>query len=153
MNPSDDRIALIKERVHSILSKKISAIKDITVITMRESTGVEVVNAFENSGWKVSHVYNMNGTKNEREQRNEKWKFQPEKDRLKVSSYHSYKGWESSHVILLLEGVGSEDQQWKNMLDALYISLTRVRAFSNSRSFICINNCPDFNKIETYFEK
>lgn len=149
---SDNRTALIKDRVDSILSKKISTIDNITVITMNESTGIDVVNAFEASGSKVSHVYDMNGTKTESQRSDEKWKFQPGIDRLKVSSYHSYKGWESSHVILLLEAMGSENHHWKNMLDALYISLTRVSAFSNSRSFLCINNYSEFNKVGKYFE-
>ncbi len=150
VDSSANRVALIKERVNSILARKISKIEDITIITMNEKSGIEVVHGFEALGWDVSHMYDMNESSYKR--RDEKWKFQPSKDRLKVSSYHSYKGWESSHVILLLEGVGSDDQQWRNMLDALYISLTRVSAFSNSRSFTCINNESEFNEVEKYFE-
>ncbi len=147
--PTDDRIALIEAKINSILAKNISAVEDITIITMNEDTGIEVVKAFEDSDWKVSHVFDMDGSKSSL--RDEKWMFQPGKDRLKVASYHSYKGWESSHVILLLEGIENESKQWKHMLDALYISLTRVSAFSNSRSFTCINNCRAFDEIEEYF--
>lgn len=46
------------------------------------------------------------------ERRNEKWRLQPGKGRLKICSYHSYKGWESSHIILLFEGIG-DDLKWK----------------------------------------
>lgn len=147
-----NRIPLIQEKINTILEKNVSTAKDITIITMNEETGIEVVKAFEDSAWKVSHVYDVNETEAESKRRNEKWMFQPDKDRLKVASYHSYKGWESSHVILLLEGIENESKQWKHMLDALYISLTRVSAFSNSRSFTCINNCCEFDKIGKYFE-
>ena len=147
-----NRIPLIQEKINTILEKNVSTAKDITIITMNEETGINVVNAFEDSAWRVSHVYDVNENDPESNRRNEKWMFQPDKDRLKVASYHSYKGWESSHVILLLEGIENETKQWKHMLDALYISLTRVSAFSNSRSFTCINNCREFDKIGEYFD-
>lgn len=147
---SADRVDLVKERIDSILSRKISNIEDITVITMNEKSGIEVVKGFEALGWDVSHMYDTK--QSTLKPRDEKWRFQPTKDKLKISSYHSYKGWESSHVILLLEGVGNEEDQWKNMLDALYISLTRVSAFSNSRSFTCINKEAEFNHLKKYFE-
>src|SRR5690625_5798518 len=43
---SADRVDLVKERIDSILSRKISNIEDITVITMNEKSGIEVVKGF-----------------------------------------------------------------------------------------------------------
>src|SRR5690625_7723882 len=48
---SADRVDLVKERIDSILSRKISNIEDITVITMNEKSGIEVVKGFEALGW------------------------------------------------------------------------------------------------------
>src|SRR5690625_5582322 len=93
---SADRVALVKERIDSILSRKISNIEDITVITMNEKSGIEVVKGFEAVGWDVCEMYDTKqSTLNPSD---EKMRYQPTKDKLKISSYHSYKGWESSHV-------------------------------------------------------
>src|SRR5699024_12861663 len=109
-----------------------------------------IIKRFEALRWDVSHMYDKKQSK--LKTHDEKWRFQTTKDKLKISSYHSHKGWESSHVILLLEVVGNEEDQWKNMLYALYISLTRVSAFSNSRSFTCINKEAEFNHLKKYFD-
>ncbi|WP_379000400.1 hypothetical protein [Metabacillus niabensis] len=70
------------------------------------------------------------------ERRNEKWRLQPSKGRLKICSYHSYKGWESSHIILLFEGIG-DDWKWKEeQKNALFIATTRVNALKIVQTLI-----------------
>ncbi|EST54236.1 hypothetical protein T458_12795 [Brevibacillus panacihumi W25] len=147
----ENRFPIIQNQINQVLSDRISTIDDITIITMKEETGIEIVNQYRKSFYAVSHVFDISGQRDNKNRRNEKWKFQPGKDRLKICSYHSYKGWESSHIILLLEGIGEGDKRIKEMTNALFISLTRVNAFSNSRSFTCINNCIDFQYLSDYF--
>ncbi len=146
-----NRAYVVDQHIRTILSEGISTLEDITVITMKEDTGIELVNYFESLHVKTSHVYDLSGQKDYNERRNEKWKFQPGKGRLKVCSYHSYKGWESSHIILLLEGIGDDLKRKEELQNALFIAITRVNAFSDSRSFLCINNCPDFNWLAPHF--
>ncbi|MEK3763449.1 nuclease-related domain-containing DEAD/DEAH box helicase [Solibacillus sp. FSL K6-4121] len=148
--PFINRADLCQHKVQEILNLKISTIEDITIITMREDTGIEIVNAFKQHT-SISHVYDMVGTRDHNRRRNEKWRFQPGKNKLKICSYHSFKGWESSHIILLLEGLGNEQQKIEEMKKALFIALTRVKSFSDSRSFTCINNCEELNFLSSYF--
>ena len=138
-------------KVREILNRGVSTIEDITIITMKEDTGIEIVNALKRKGYPISHVYDLDGTRDYAKRRNEKWRFQPGKNKLKVCSYHSFKGWESSHIILLLEGIGDEKNTIEEMKKALFISLTRVKSFSDSRSFTCINNCEELKFLSSYF--
>lgn len=87
------------------LKKNGNAIEDITILTTNENTGIEIVKYFEERGVKVSHVYDMSGTKNIKERRKEKFKFQGGTGRLKVCSFQSYKGWQTPNVILVLDDV------------------------------------------------
>ncbi|NRG30674.1 AAA family ATPase [Niallia circulans] len=151
ISADENRAQVVEKNIRTILSEGISTIEDITVITMKEDTGIELVNYFESLNVKTSHVYDLSGQKDYNERRNEKWRFQPGKGRLKVCSYHSYKGWESSHIILLLEGIGDDLKRKEELQNALFIAITRVNAFSDSRSFLCINNCPDFNWLVPHF--
>lgn len=149
-NP-DDQIDSIERRINDIINEGISTIEDVVIITMQETTGVNVVNRFKGNNYNVSHVYDLSGNGDIEERRNEKWKFQPGTGRLKVCSYHSYKGWESSHVILLLEKINGNANHLSDVKKALFIALTRVSAFSDSRSFTCINKEPEYNSIGNFF--
>ena len=149
-NP-DHQIDSIERRINDIINEGISTIEDVVIITMQETTGINVVKRFEGNNYKVSHVYDLSGNGDIRERRKEKWKFQPGTGRLKVCSYHSYKGWESSHVILLLEKINGNADHLSDVKKALFIALTRVSAFSDSRSFTCINKEPEYNSIGNFF--
>jgi len=147
-----NRAQQVDNYIRSILSEGISTVEDVTVITMKEDTGIELVNYFKGLHIvKTSHVFDLTGQNDYKLRRNEKWRFQPGKGRLKICSYHSYKGWESSHIILLLEGIGDDLKRKEELQNALFIAITRVNAFSNSRSFLCINNCVEFNWLAPYF--
>ena len=149
-NP-DHQIDYIEKRINSIMNERISTIEDIVIITMHEKTGISIVNRFKEKNYKVSHVYDLSGKKDIEERRNEKWKFQPGTGRIKVCSYQSYKGWESSHVILLLEKINGNADHLSDVKKALFIALTRVNAFSDSRSFTCINKELEYESIGKFF--
>ena len=106
-------------------------------------------------GLKVSHVYDMNKAKDEKKRRNEKWKFRGGTGRLKVCSYHSYKGWQTPNIILVLDSYGSENivDIRKNVSNAIFISMSRVKpnSMNGQYSFTCFNYLPEYNFLEKVF--
>ena len=130
-------------------------LEDITILTTNENTGVDIVKFFMNKGIKVSHVYDMNKKKNEKNRRNEKWKFRGGTGRLKICSYHSYKGWQTPNIILVLDSCGSENivDIRKNVGNAIFISMSRVKpnSMNGQFSFTCFNYLPEYNFLEKLF--
>lgn len=140
-----------------------NSLEDITIITTNEETGVEIVNRFKSRGIKTSHVYDMKKERNHARRRREKWKFQGGTGRLKICSYHSYKGWETPNIILVLDepstkyedGIISKgDYNEKNIFDAIFISMSRVKrkAQTGEFSFTCLNYLSEYNKVEQLFD-
>ena len=70
----------------------------------------------------------MNKEKNIKKRRNEKWKFRGGTGRLKVCSYHSYKGWQTPNIILVLDSCRSENivDIRKNVSNAISVSYTHL---------------------------
>ena len=130
-------------------------LEDITILTTNENTGVDIVKFFMNKGIKVSHVYDINKKKNEKNRRNEKWKFRGGTGRLKVCSYHSYKGWQTPNIILVLDSYGRENivDIRKNVGNAIFISMSRVKpnSMNGQFSFTCFNYLPEYNFLEKLF--
>ncbi|HHD2788751.1 TPA: hypothetical protein ACOTHQ_002583 [Clostridium perfringens] len=145
------------------LRRNNNSLEDITIITTNEETGVEIVNRFKSRGIKTSHVYDMKKERNHARRRREKWKFQGGTGRLKICSYHSYKGWETPNIILVLDepstkyedGIISKgDYKEKNIFDAIFISMSRVKrkAKTGEFSFTCLNYLSEYNKVEQLFD-
>ena len=143
--------------------KETNVLEDITILTTNENTGVEIVKRFENKGIKTSHVYDMEKQKNYKKRRNEKWKFQGGTGRLKICSYHSYKGWETPNIILVLDEPSTKyiggniykgEYNEENIFDAIFISLSRVKKklLTGEYSFTCINYLSEYNRIEQIFD-
>ncbi|TGY46370.1 nuclease-related domain-containing DEAD/DEAH box helicase [Clostridium perfringens] len=139
-----------------------NSLEDITIITTNEDTGVEIVKRFESRGIKTSHVYDMEKEGNQARRRMEKWKFQGGTGRLKICSYHSYKGWETPNIILVLDSpstkyeeevISKGEYKEKNIFDAIFISMSRVKrkAQTGEYSFTCLNYLSEYNRIEKLF--
>ncbi|EJT6165014.1 NERD domain-containing protein [Clostridium perfringens] len=144
------------------LRRNNNSLEDITIITTNEETGVEIVNRFKSRGIKTSHVYDMKKERNHARRRREKWKFQGGTGRLKICSYHSYKGWETPNIVLVLDepstkyedGIISKGEyKEKNIFDAIFISMSRVKrkALTGEFSFTCLNYLSEYNRIEELF--
>ena len=106
---------------------------------------------------KVSHVYDMSGKKDINERRNEKWKFVGGTGRLKVCSYHSYKGWQTPNIILVLDSTTHDEtvkEHSKKFNDCIFISMSRVKPNSSTGqySFICFNYLPEYDDLEDVFK-
>lgn len=95
---------------------------DIVILLPTRIMGMEAAEYFDkNLHIKVNHVF-----EDERESKyhNHKKAFRLGDSRLKMSTIHSFKGWEAMHVILLIP------EEWKGLgnLDALvYTAMTRTR--------------------------
>lgn len=149
----EDKLKRIELKIKELL--KDNLLEDITILTTNENTGVDIVKFFTDKGLKVSHVYDMNKAKDEKKRRNEKWKFRGGTGRLKVCSYHSYKGWQTPNIILVLDSYGSENivDIRKNVSNAIFISMSRVKpnSMNGQYSFTCFNYLPEYNFLEKVF--
>ncbi|GEK60190.1 hypothetical protein CHL76_15950 [Marinococcus halophilus] len=137
--------------------------EDITILTTNENTGAEIVEYFEDKGVKTSHVYDLQKEKDQERRRSEKWKFQGGTGRLKISSYHSYKGWQTPNIILVLDSPSTnyeneyiffKEPNRQAIKDALFISMSRVKgkAESGEYSFNCLNYLPAYNYLKSSFD-
>ncbi len=94
---------------------------DIVILLPRKSMGMEAVEYFEKQGIEVNHVFE---DEMESKYHRHKKAFWIGDSRLKMSTIHSFKGWEAVHVILLIP------DKWRSgeNLDALvYTAMTRTR--------------------------
>lgn len=162
----DKKLDEIEKQV-DFLRENNNSLEDITIITTNENTGVEIVRRFESRGIKTSHVYDMMKERSYSRRRREKWKFQGGTGRLKICSYHSYKGWESPNIILVLDDLSTKNgifesfleekhsRYWddKKIFDAIFISMSRVKrkAQTGEFSFTCLNYISKYNKLEKIF--
>ena len=153
INSEDDKLNKINSKIKEL--RENNKLEDITILTTNENTGVDIVKFFMNKGIKVSHVYDMNKGKNEKNRRNEKWKFRGGTGRLKICSYHSYKGWQTPNIILVLDSCRSENivDIRKNVGNAIFISMSRVKpnSMNGQYSFTCFNYLPEYNFLEKLF--
>ena len=86
---------------------------DIVILLPSKERGMEAVKHFEKEGIEVNDVYHRH-----------KKSFWPGDSRLKISTIHSFKGWEALHVILLIpERWGDEE----NLHALIYTAMTRTR--------------------------
>ncbi|MGL4655583.1 MAG: NERD domain-containing protein [Sarcina sp.] len=156
-----EKLYQIEEQVNIL--RKTNVLEDITILTTNENTGVEIAKRFEARGIKTSHVYDLNRKKDYKKRRNEKWKFQGGTGRLKVCSYHSYKGWETPNIILVLdppttnyngEKISFKEYKEQSIFDAIFISLSRVKnkALTGEYSFTCMSYLPEYGYVKSIFE-
>ncbi|WP_078544717.1 nuclease-related domain-containing DEAD/DEAH box helicase [Litchfieldia alkalitelluris] len=137
--------------------------EDITILTTNEQTGAALVEYFEWHGVRTSHVYDMERQADHKRRRSEKWKFHGGTGRLKICSFHSYKGWQTPNIVLILD---SPTTQYVNgniflngapnpdtIKNALFISMSRVKgkATTGEFSFICLNYLAEYGHLSRHF--
>lgn len=139
-------------------------LEDITILTTNENTGAEIVNYVSSFGAETSHVYDLNRQQNRERRRVEKWKFQGGTGRLKVCSYHSFKGWQTPNILLILDSPTTHyngehiyvgNTQIEAVQNALFISLSRVkgRADNGEYTFTCLNYLPEYGHLSSIFDE
>lgn len=143
---------------------KSNQLEDITILTTNENTGAEIVEYVQNLGAKISHVYDLNRQKDKDRRKVEKWNFQGGTGRLKISSFHSFKGWQTPNVLLILDApttVYNGDQitmgnrPLVGVQNALFISMSRVkgRADNGEYTFTCLNYLPEYDDLASLFDE
>ncbi|WP_163152247.1 nuclease-related domain-containing DEAD/DEAH box helicase [Anoxybacillus sp. MB8] len=136
----------VYDELQSLLQQG-AKIDDIAILTTHEETGVEIVKELGSKGFSVSHVYDLSGTKNIDNRRREKWKFQPGDARLKVCTVHSFKGWEASHVIFVLD----RPKKSKEIVDSMSSSAPSL-CFQNNQQSLDVNVGKDEKEGENRFD-
>lgn len=96
-------------------------VSDIVILLPTKKMGMTAVKLFKKRGIGVNHVFEVDtGSKYSRHKK----AFPTEDSRLKISTIHSFKGWEAIHVIMLIP------QRWKgdeNLDSMVYTAMTRTQ--------------------------
>lgn len=142
------------EYIYEILDSKIKKynikLDDITILTINDDVGVALSNFLEGNDFKISHTYDLLGEKDFESKKKEKWKFNSGTGKLKVSSFHSFKGWECPNIIFILDDIYNKASVIEN---GLFISMSRVkkRKSDGQYSYTCINYNKEYNYLEKEF--
>ncbi|MDF2565688.1 MAG: hypothetical protein K0Q53_2083 [Massilibacillus sp.] len=139
-------------------------LEDITILTINENTGAEIVKYINKLGVETSHVYDLNRQQDIERRKIEKWKFQGGTGRLKVSSYHSFKGWQTPNVLLILDSPTTNyngeqiimgNPPIEAVQNALFISMSRVKGRSDNGvyTFTCLNYLAEYDPLESIFDE
>ncbi len=119
-------IEMMQQTVHWLMRSRGLKPTDIVILTPNQSDGWAVAAAFEAQGQAVNHILSADdGHVGRRQRRFRKRTFAPEDERLKVSTIHSFKGWELNTVIVLTP---IDDRFWEEQSPYLfYVAMTRAR--------------------------
>lgn len=155
-NSLTHKINAISTYVNQLKARNV--VEDITILTTNENTGAEIVKYFNKHGERTSHVYDLARNRDLDSRRYEKWKFQGGTGRLKVCSYHSYKGWETPNILLVLDDpstnydsegniIVNDNESIDSIKKALFISLSRIKPkrMDGSFNFVCLNYTTIYN--------
>lgn len=111
---------------------------DIVILTPNQRDGWALVRQFAKQNLAVNHVLaEDDGGVGRKRERYRKRTFADGDLRLKVSTIHSFKGWELNHVILLTP---EDDKFWEAQSPYLfYVAMTRTR-----QSLVVLNQHPAY---------
>lgn len=121
-----DVIEMMQRTVHWLTRNQGLKPAEIVILTPNQSDGWAVATAFEAQGQAINHILSADdGQVGRRQRRFRKRTFAPEDERLKVSTIHSFKGWELNTVIVL---TAADDRFWEEQSPYLfYVAMTRTR--------------------------
>lgn len=105
---------------------------DIAVICDSHELALPVIEKLLAAKMQVTHVFDLSGSQNFKARRQQKWRFQPGNGLIKVCTLHSFKGWESPYVILLLSKQSFQTPEERAF--QTYVALTRVKAQADGAS-------------------
>ncbi len=131
----------ILDRIHQTIQQLLrdgAKPAEIVVLTPHQKDGWHVVTHLEQQGWAVNHILTADDSHPGRKQRRfRKRTFVSTDERLKVSTIHSFKGWELKYVILVTP---ADDHYWKAQSPYLfYVAMTRTQ-----QSLIVFNRHPAY---------
>ncbi|TVL55350.1 DNA helicase [Shewanella algae] len=109
------------------------AIADLTLLCSHKATGQLVVNALAQKGIRVIHTYDND----ERECRRQKVGFYMGDARVKATTLHSFKGWESRAIVICISGKLTTTD-----LALLYTGLTRLKRHPDGSFLTVVSSAP-----------
>lgn len=100
------------------------AVADLVCIVDREDTGLDVVRTLRDKGVRVLHTFGHGDDQREREQdgRRKKLAFYKGDARVKVTTIHSFKGWESRALVVAISSASDA-----RALALAYVAITRLK--------------------------
>jgi hypothetical protein len=139
----------VHQQVIQFMEKGVSP-DDITILVTNQDTGLDIVRELKSKYMRVCHVFDETGDKKHKERKLQKWKFQPGTGKIKVCTVHSFKGWESTHLILVLD---YKDIQ--NAEPLIYVALTRLKHSTEGAEshFVCLNFNRSLEYLKDIFDK
>jgi hypothetical protein len=112
---------------------EILAISDITFLSNSQCFGLEVINALNKTGMNTVHTFSMDT----QESRRKKMGFYMGDARIKATTLHSFKGWESRALVIFIgERVTNKD------LALVYTGLTRLKRHLKG-SYLTVVSCAE----------
>jgi hypothetical protein len=114
------------------------AIPDITFLSDTKKSGLNVVEEVGKQGVKTVHTFAMDN----QESRRQKVGFYMGDSRIKATTLHSFKGWESRAIVIF---IGQQVDQ--KSLALIYTGLTRLKRHTEG-SYLTIVSCA--NELKTY---
>ncbi|MDZ7703657.1 MAG: NERD domain-containing protein [Trueperaceae bacterium] len=142
------------------ISKEMGAHRnDITILVENHDIALEVTKKLIANGHRVAHVFDLVGEHDHARRREQKWRFQPTTGSIKVSTIHSFKGWESPYIIAVFGSPNeritpnAERQYFLERAALIYVTLTRVKRNEGGTSgaLVCYNFDPRFNGVAELF--
>lgn len=125
----------------------ILAITDITFLTGTQSMGADVVDALESKGINAVHTYSPD----KKESRRRKIGFYMGDARVKATTLHSFKGWESRAIVLFIG-----DKIDNQALALIYTGLTRLKRHEKGSYLTVVSSASglaDFGKSWSSYEE
>jgi Superfamily I DNA and RNA helicases len=141
---------------YDLLKEQGESASDIVMLLPSHLIGIKAVKLFkERKSMSVNHIFgqlviDQEGNKKEIESHHHKMSFWMGDGRLKMCTVHSYKGWESQDVVILIpnntelvydlrtDALHNEERiNWDSLL---YTAMTRTR-----HNLIILNECPKYN--------
>ncbi len=121
---------------------------DIAILLPSHDFGLEMVGHFRRKGIQVNHVFDERAPEGYRGT-GHKRAFWIEDTRLKMSTIHSFKGWEVPNLVLLIHR--TESTHIDELASAVYSALTRTARWRGGdtllpASLIVLNCDPQFNE-------
>lgn len=113
------------------------AIADLTLLCSHKATGQQVVDALAKKGIRVIHTYDND----ERECRRQKVGFYMGDARVKATTLHSFKGWESRAIVIYIGG-----KLTKTDLALFYTGLTRLKRHTEGSFLTVVSSAPQLRE-------
>ena len=123
------------EEVERLRKKSEISDSDITFLTHTNTIGRTFAKKCENANVPVHHIFGDN----EKDSRYKKLDFRPSDSRMKATTFHSFKGLESRHLVLYVSSITRDNDP-----KVFYTALTRLKKYSQgSCCLTVVSTCPE----------